>query len=261
MDRLRGGGFSEPPFVWAHGNKFMTAYVGTAGWAIPRAHASHFSVIGSTLQRYAGIFSGVEINSTFHRHHRPATYARWAESTPAGFKFSLKLSKAITHECKLLNVEERLDRFLTDARLLGTKLGPILVQFPPSLGFDPQLATSFFKSLRDRHTGPIVCEPRHPTWFTADADGLLKEAGVGRVAADPAVVPFAAQPGGLLQLAYYRLHGSPRKYFSGYDEERIRRLASTVRQHAAREVWCMFDNTAGGAAAGDALNLLAAMRS
>ncbi len=237
----------------------MSAYVGTAGWAIPRAHVHHFPSVGTALQRYAGILAVVEINSTFHRQHRPATYARWAESTPADFRFSLKLPKKITHERKLLGVD-LLDEFLTGASLLGKKLGPILVQFPPSLAFDPEVATLFFRTLRDRHTGPIVCEPRHSSWFTDDADGLLKMSRIGRVAADPAVVPTAGEPGGWPDPAYYRLHGSPRKYFSGYEEEAIGRLASALKG-ATKEVWCIFDNTAGGAAAGDALNLLKAIRS
>jgi uncharacterized protein YecE (DUF72 family) len=236
-------------------------YVGTAGWAIPRPYAKHFPTMGSTLQRYAGILPAVEINSTFHRYHRAATYARWAESTPADFRFSLKLSKTITHQRKLLDVEEPLHKFLNDAPLLGIKLGPILVQLPPSLAFDPRLATSFFTTLRARYAGAIVCEPRHASWFAEDADTVLKESGIGRVAADPAVVPAAAEPGGWPQPAYYRLHGSPRRYFSGYQEESIRRLAWAVRQHAAGEIWCMFDNTAGGLAVGDALRLLHALRS
>ena len=238
----------------------MRTYIGTAGWAIPRSHAQQFPVSGSTLQRYASIFQGVEINSTFHRYHRPATYARWAESTPDNFGFSLKLHKSITHQRKLVDVEEPLEEFLVGARLLGKKAGPILVQLPPSLAFDLGLATSFFTTLRDRHAGLIVCEPRHASWFTGDADGLLKTIGIGRVAADPAVVPAAAEPGGRPELAYYRLHGAPRKYFSAYEEAAIRRLAC-VLEKATGEVWCIFDNTASGAAAGDALNLLAASRS
>lgn len=238
----------------------MRVYVGTAGWAIPRTYAEHFPPSGSTLQRYAGIFRAVEINSTFHRQHRHTTYARWKECTPAGFRFSLKLSKVITHERKLLNVEELLDEFLTDAHLLGEKLGPILVQLPPSLAFEPDLASSFFQELRDRHTGPVVCEPRHRSWFTDTADGLLKASRVGRVAADPAVVAAAAFPGGCIDPVYYRFHGSPRKYFSGYEVESINRLANAVK-HTAGEVWCIFDNTAGGAAAGDALHLFKILQS
>lgn len=236
----------------------MTAYIGTAGWAIPRAQVQQFPVTGSTLQRYASILPAVEINSTFHRLHRPATYLRWAETTPSDFRFSLKLSRSITHERKLLDAERPLDEFLAGARLLGKKLGPILVQLPPKLAFDPELATSFFATLRDRHAGPVVCEPRHASWFSEDAEKLLKASAVGRVAADPAVVPAAAEPGGCPEPAYYRLHGSPRKYFSRYDEESIGRLASAVKGTAG-EVWCMFDNTASGAAAGNAVNLLNAI--
>lgn len=246
--------------MYKYGARPVRAYVGTAGWAIPRSHSGDFPSVGTTLQRYASRFPAVEINSTFHKQHRLTTYTRWSERTPSDFRFSLKLSKSITHERKLLNVEELLEEFLSGARLLREKLGPILVQLPPSLAFDQELATSFFKSLRDRHTGPIVCEPRHPSWFTSDADGALRASRIGRVAADPAVVPAAADPGGWPEPTYYRLHGSPRKYFSSYEEESISRLVTALKK-VAGEVWCIFDNTAGGAAAGNALSLIKALPS
>ena len=149
---------------------------------------------------------------------------------------------------------------MANAHVLGEKLGRILIQLPPSLSFDPDLAASFFQSVRDRHTGPLVCEPRHPSWFTEDANELLKGSRVGRVAADPAIVPAAAEPGGRMDLVYYRLHGSPRKYFSGYEKESISRLADAARK-VRGDVWCIFDNTAGGAAAGNALALMRALQS
>ena len=82
-------------------------------------------------------------------------------------------------------MEEPLDEFLTGARMLGSKLGPILVQLPPSLAFEPALVAPFFTLLRERHAGAVVCEPRHPSWFADDTDGLLKANWIGRVAADP----------------------------------------------------------------------------
>ncbi|MET0274396.1 MAG: DUF72 domain-containing protein [Phenylobacterium sp.] len=229
--------------------------VGTAGWQVPRAVRHHFPEAGSTLQRYAGCFGAVEINSTFYRPHQPKTYERWAEATPPGFRFSVKAPKTITHERKLADPGDLLDSFLADARLLGPKLGPILVQLPPSLAFDAQIAAPFFQSLRDRFDGLVAFEPRHITWFEPEPDGLLRDFGVARVAADPPRHPLDQAPGGWPGLAYWRLHGSPRMYYSAYGEAYLRDLAQRLRACKAAETWCMFDNTTSGAAAEDALIL------
>jgi uncharacterized protein YecE (DUF72 family) len=104
--------------------------------------------------------------------------------------------------------------------------------------------------------GPMVCEPRHATWFSSAVASLLDRYRISRVAADPPPVPEATVPTGWPRLVYFRLHGSPRKYRSRYDEHGIATLAATVRSAAtAAEVWCMFDNTASGAAIENAWEL------
>ena len=190
--------------------------VGCAGWSIPREHAGRFPEVGSHLVRYAQRFPAVEVNSSFYRPHRPSTYARWAAETPEDFAFSLKVPKEVTHERRLVDADEPLDRFLAETAALGAKRGPLLVQLPPSLAFDAGTASSFFAALRGRYNGAVACEPRHPSWFTPEADRLLSDHEVARVAADPAVVPQAAEPGGWGGLVYYRLHGSPKVYHSAY---------------------------------------------
>lgn len=203
----------------------------------------------------------VEINSSFHRPHRPSTYARWAAETPPHFRFSAKLPKTITHTRRLVDAGAPLDAFLAEAAELGDKLALLLVQLPPSLAFDAGVAARFFAALSERTRVRVACEPRHATWFGAEAEALLAEAGIARVAADPAVVPEAVVPGGSRELAYHRLHGSPRTYYSSYPPEAITRMAKRLREDAAecREAWCIFDNTAAGAAARNALDLLAAV--
>lgn len=233
--------------------------VGTAGWSLPREEQARFPGAGSHLERYAARFGAAEINSSFHRAHRPSTYARWAASVPEPFRFSAKLPKTITHGLRLRDAESLLDAFLAEAAPLGERLGCLLVQLPPSLALEPAVAQGFFAALAERTAVPVVCEPRHESWFTAEADALLAGANVARVAADPARVPEAARPGGARALEYHRLHGSPRTYYSSYDAAYLDALAARLREGAAagREVWCIFDNTAAGAAAGNALDLLA----
>ncbi len=233
--------------------------VGCAGWTLPRDVQPAFPPEGSHLQRYAGRFAAVEINSSFHRPHRPSTYARWAESVPPGFRFCAKLPKTITHQLKLVDADDALDTFLAESAGLGAGLACLLVQLPPSLQFHADTADRFFAALRARTVVAAVCEPRHPTWFGTDADDLLARWKVVRVAADPARVPEAAEPGGWRELAYYRLHGSPRIYYSAYDADYLDALAARIRVDvdAGREVWCIFDNTAAGAATQNALDLQA----
>jgi len=232
-------------------------YVGTAGWSIRREYAPAFPSAGTHLERYARRLPAVEINSSFYRPHQPATYARWAASTPPGFRFSLKLPRELTH-LRRLKDPAPFAGFLEQVRELGEKLGPLLAQLPPSLPFDPKTAGDFFAALRELHDGPLLCEPRHQSWFTPEAEALLEEHRIGRVAADPALNEQAAEPGGWKETVYYRLHGSPQMYYSPYSsaylQELSRRLESQVE--AGRAVWCIFDNTAEGAAPVNALELL-----
>lgn len=235
--------------------------VGVAGWSIPGVHGDRFPAEGTHLERYAARFPAVEINSSFYKPHRPATYARWAASVPEGFRFSVKVPKAATHERRLRDADDVLDRFLGEALQLGAKLGPLLVQLPPSLAFSAAVAEEFFGGLRDRFDGLVAFEPRHASWFETEAERLVAGYQVARVAADPAVVPAAAEPGGWDGLVYYRLHGTPRVYYSDYPEERLEAVAKTLTAAArSAEVWCIFDNTAAFAAPANALDVLDRVR-
>lgn len=200
----------------------MTIFVGTAGWSIPRAYADTFKAEGSALERYASNFRAVEINSSFHRPHRASTWARWADSVPAHFRFSVKVPKTITHERKLADCNELIDRFLHELSPLGLKLAVLLIQLPPKLAYDAKLASSFFGYLARRTSAQLACEPRHASWFEDAATDLLSHTGVARVAADPAPVAIASRPGEAQGLRYWRLHGSPRMYYSSYGEQHLR---------------------------------------
>ncbi len=236
----------------------MAPLIGTAGWAIPAIDRPSFPEDGSALQRYAAVMPCVEVNFSFYRPHRRSTWERWAASVPDGFRFSIKIPKEISHVRRLADGTDALDRFLGEAGGLGDKLSIILLQLPPSLAFDASLAAAFFLAASSRTDARIVCEPRHASWFTQDADALLVRHEVARVAADPARVPEAGLPGGWRGLSYRRLHGSPVIYRSAYGEGRLRAYASDMAADlgARRPTWCMFDNTASSEALGDALRLI-----
>jgi uncharacterized protein YecE (DUF72 family) len=200
----------------------------------------------SHLEHYAGCFDCVEINSSFYRPHRRETYERWRDATPAPFAFSVKLPRTVTHECALRHCEAELRNFLHQVSGLGRKLEVLLVQLPPSLEYEPEVARSFFGTLRARTACAIACEPRHASWFTDEAESLLRRLRIGRVAADPPRGPGGGRPGGSGELAYFRLHGTPEVYYSAYGSAFLCTLAEELRAASATcpAVWCVFDNTA-----------------
>ncbi len=236
----------------------MTPCIGTAGWSISRQDAEEFPIEGTALERYAARFPVVEINSSFHRPHRFSTWQRWYGSVPDHFRFSAKLPKLITHTRKLVDCSAEVAQFLGEAGGLQNKLAVILVQLPPKLALDRDVAEAFFPALVRQTEAAIACEPRHPSWFSREADAMLQHLNVSRVAADPAICPEAARPGGGGNLRYWRLHGSPVIYRSSY-QDRLPLYAEQVAREAAegRDAWCIFDNTASSAATGDALELMA----
>jgi uncharacterized protein YecE (DUF72 family) len=183
---------------------------------------------------------------------------------PEDFRFAVKLPREITHRRKLVDtVEPPLERFLGEIAALGPRLGPVLIQLPPKFAFDEHRVCGFFDVLRARFAGSLVCEPRHASWFTDPVDVVLTRYRIARVAADPAVVPLAAMPGGWPELIYYRLHGAPRMYYSAYEPEQLDRFAAALTDAAQqrRDCWCIFDNTARRAATVDALALSARLDS
>jgi uncharacterized protein YecE (DUF72 family) len=232
-------------------------FIGTAGWNLPRSSAKRFPSDGSHLQRYAQRLNCAEINSSFYRSHSRATYERWADAVPPTFRFSVKIPGAISHDARLRRSRVPLRQFLDEIKGLGKHLGPLLMQLPPSFTFDVRVAQRFCSLLRELHRGPVVIEPRHITWFTASANRLLEKHRISRVAADPALNADAALPGGALDgLQYYRLHGSPRMYWSNYSSAYLRGLSKAVVRLQST-VWIIFDNTASGCGAANALQLRA----
>ncbi|MGV1873817.1 DUF72 domain-containing protein [Agrobacterium rosae] len=224
--------------------------IATAAWSIPKKVASRFAAEGSGLARYASVFNGVEINSTFYRRHKSSTFVRWAEAVPDNFKFSVKIPKDITHTKAMKDIAEPLDTFLEDIASLGQKRGPLLYQLPPSLVFDAGQLDRTLQVMREADPGQIVIEVRHKSWASAEAKDLLKRYAIDRVLADPARVwpadDFAEPP------RYVRLHGKPKIYYSSYTGDEIEAFSTLLAPNS----WCVFDNTASGAAIENALTVL-----
>jgi uncharacterized protein YecE (DUF72 family) len=235
-------------------------YVGTSGWSLGRDLAPGSSPELSGLQRYAEYFNAVEINTTFYRLPRPGTIRRWESATPPDFRFAVKLPRSITHEARLVGVEVMVREFCQLCEGFGEKLGPLLVQLPPSLVFDAGVAGPFLEAVARATRARVVLEPRHQSWFSESVERLLSDHGIARAAADPACCPAAALPAPSRGLCYFRWHGAPKCYFSAYQPEAIAHLADSILRArvsggGSALTYCFLDNTALGAAPVNALSL------
>ena len=233
--------------------------IGLAGWS--EAASRHGKLLpaaveGATgLQRYAGAFGFVEINSSFYRQVRPDTYEKWAGEVPEGFCFSVKMHRLITHYTRLKNTD-LLGDFFASVAGLGAKLAVVLVQLPPTLVFDAEVADRFWSALRKLYRGCAVCEPRHASWQEPAALKLLGQHGIGPVLTEiPAAKEDPLRGAKRESPLYVRLHGTPRKYFSSYGDQDLARLAEFLADHADRRRYVVFDNTAGPAGVRNALYL------
>jgi uncharacterized protein YecE (DUF72 family) len=227
--------------------------------------------------------SSIEINGSFYALQRPESYRSWVEQSPDDFVFSVKGGRFITHMKKLRDVETPLANFLASGVLaLGAKLGPLLWQLPPSLGFDAARVDAFLSMLPRTTTDAVRLAEQHDermidrAWLTTDAErpmrhavevrhasyetpeflALLRTHGVAVVTADtagkwPMILEQTAD------FSYVRLHGADELYVSGYTDEGLDEWAGRVRSWGeGRDVFVYFDNDAKVRAPFDALALM-----
>jgi len=266
----------------------MNAWVGISGWIYPPWRGDFYPKglpHRQELAYAAARMSSIEINGSFYALQRPTSFHRWAAQTPPGFVFSVKGGRFITHMKKLNDVEVPLANFLASGMLaLGDKLGPMLWQLPPNLGFHAGRIADFLDLLPrttaaaaamaaghdERMEGraflttdadrPLrhAMEVRHPTFETEAFLDLLRARDVAVVTADTAGKwPVFLEP--TASLAYVRLHGDEELYVSGYDAEALDRWAARVAgwRDEGRDVVVYFDNDAKVRAPVDAMALMA----
>src|SRR5215207_1391948 len=240
-------------------------YVPWRGVFYPRGLPQH-----SELAYAAERMSSIEINGSFYSLQRPESYARWRDATPEDFVFAVKGGRFITHMKKLAGVEAPLANFFASGVLaLGDKLGPILWQLPPNLGFDAARLGAFLAQLPrttveaaelatrhdDRVMGRALTEApvdlplrhaleiRHSTYEVPSFTELLREHGIGLVVADtagrwPLIREVTAD------FSYVRLHGDVELYTSGYSAKALDTWAAQLRgwAEAGSDVYAYFDN-------------------
>jgi len=189
---------------------------------------------------YAQHFSTVELNSSFYPLPSEKAFGTWRDKAPPSFVYALKVSRCITHLKKLRDVYEPLEAFISRARLLGDKLGPLLYQLPPGMKPNDAVLEAFLKLLpRDLHH---VFEFRNESWFDHGVNALLRKHDAGFCVYD---LPGTTAPlVTTADIAYARFHGSTRLYDSCYADSELeswaRRIATLSEGLSA--VYVYFNN-------------------
>ncbi len=240
------------------GREIMTPsyYIGTSGW-----HYDHWRqrfypeelVKAKWLESYADHFTTVELNNSFYRLPSEAAFAAWHGSSPANFTFAVKVSRFITHIKRLKDTEEAVDRFITRAKILGEKLGPLLYQLPPNMHRNDERLESFLSTLPRgmKH----VFEFRHQSWLEERVFKILRQHNVGFCVFDmPSLsCPLVATT----DFAYVRFHGSTGLYSSCYSDDELADWAKKLANLAIKlkEVYIYFNNDAEAFAVRNAMTL------
>ncbi len=202
--------------------------VGTSGYNYPEWKGSFYPSdlpVSKMLSFYAGHFPTVEINYTFYRFPNEKTLNGWAESTPDNFRFTLKAPRRITHEARLSNCQELVEGFCSRSQALGSKLGVLLFQLPPSFKLDLDLLDGFLKWIPSGTRAAF--EFRNASWLTGEVYARLEEKDLALCIADSekSTTPVVATAG----YGYFRLRDE------GYGEEEIRAWSDRIKEHEG--VW------------------------
>jgi uncharacterized protein YecE (DUF72 family) len=227
--------------------KMARYFIGTSGWHYDdwRGHFYPEKLPKAKwLEFYAGYFNTLELNNSFYHLPSEAAFNNWYNSSPPDFVFSVKVSRFITHIKRMKDCDDAVVNFMSRARLLKEKLGPLLYQLPPGLHRDDALLETFLEDLpRDlKH----VIEFRHESWFTEDVFALLRRYHTGFCIFD---MPRLTSP--LLAttvFAYIRFHGREGLYSSRYTDKEMAEWAKRIDELAEKleSVYIYFNNDIAG---------------
>jgi uncharacterized protein YecE (DUF72 family) len=232
----------------------MTVWIGTSGWMY-RDWRDRFYPQGvpqrAWLEHYAARFRTVESNNAFYMLPKKETFTSWAERTPNDFVMAVKANRYITHIKRLKDVGEPVARFMENARFLGNKLGPVLLQLPPNLKADLKALDETLRRFTKRVR--VAVEFRHETWFTKETEALLRERGAATCLADRHSRPVTS----LWRTAdwgYLRFHEGSASPHPCYGRSALRTWAERLNDlHGASEdVFVYFNNDPRGCALRDA---------
>jgi uncharacterized protein YecE (DUF72 family) len=223
----------------------VQVWLGTSGWQYRDWRGRFYPdrlPQAEWLEHYAGSFGTVEVNNSFYRLPEAATFAAWAGRTPDDFVFAVKASRYLTHIKRLADPEDSVDLFMDRARYLGGKLGPVLLQLPPTLRAAPdRLARTLARF--SRHGAQVAVEPRHRSWQSETVHSILRDHNAALVLADrrsrrSPVVTTA-------DWTYVRLHEGSATPRPAYGRTALSSWATTLAGLDVVEAWVFFNNDPG----------------
>jgi uncharacterized protein YecE (DUF72 family) len=227
--------------------------IGTSGW-IYKDWAKRFYPTDlkneQKLTYYAKHFSTVEINNSFYRLPSEKNFSAWRDQVPAGFKFSVKLSRFLTHIKRLkvdADTDEGVDRFCSRVRCLKGNFGVVLVQLPPNFKASQEkvqnLSEQFKKAeLKYNMQFPLALEMRHESWFEDKYFEQLESLNIASVVnSSPSIWPSSRRL--TANFAYLRFHGSKKLYASSYSDKELTEWASFMKQaKGCKNMYAYFNN-------------------
>ncbi|MCU1283846.1 MAG: hypothetical protein JWO13_196 [Acidobacteriales bacterium] len=205
------------------------------------------------LQHYWQNFDTVEINNSFYMLPQVSTLEAWRDATPKNFKFAMKASRFLTHNKKLKDPENALEKFLPRAEALREKLGPILFQLPPKWKVNQQRLEELLEILPKYHR--YAFEFREPSWINQEICRVLRKHNAAFCIYE--LAGYHSPVVTTADFVYVRLHGPGDKYQGSYSDSALARWAKRIQSWAAegKSVWFYFDNDQAGYAADNALTL------
>lgn len=227
----------------------MTAHIGTSGWSYDHWDGvlyPHGLPPRQRLEYYVRRFSTVELNASFYRWPREATFASWNRRLPPGFLLTVKAPRGLTHAKKLYAPEVWIERISRCWHELGDKRAVLLVQLPPAMGRDDARLDYFLGALPDWIR--VAVELRHPSWDSPDVYALLERHGAAYCVMSGAGLPCVLRA--TADIVYVRLHGPDQAvlYGGSYPDEDLRWWSDRIREWEGsnREVFVYFNNDGGG---------------
>lgn len=232
--------------------------IGTSGWHYAHWRGSFYPDRCSNakmLEFYFERLDTVEINNSFYRLPSAETFRCWRESTPNGFCFAVKASRFITHNKKLKDPENALDKFFPPASELKEKLGPILFQLPPKWRVNVQRLEEFLSVLPKGKRWRYAFEFREPSWLNEETCAVLRKHNAAFCIYE--LAGFRTENVVTADWVYVRLHGPGEKYQGCYDSSQLAEWAERIAtwQQQLRAIYVYFDNDQAGYAVQNALEL------
>ncbi|HEV2354455.1 MAG TPA: DUF72 domain-containing protein [Puia sp.] len=241
---------------------------GTSGLVLPLPNRKAFPEAfreRPRLSYYASLYNSIEINRSFYKVPKQVTFARWADEVPAGFEFTVKLWRGITHMAGLQFAPQDVTHFMHAVRGLAEKKGCLLIQLPPGLtaAAAGQLdrLLGLLCSEDGSRTWKLAVEFRHRSWYAAAVNEVLARHHAARVLHDMPASAIADLPAGpaTLPFVYLRFHGPEGRYKGGYAHPVLLAWAERISVWLAegKDVYVYFNNTIGGDALADLSQLQA----